>query len=94
MSKESLNRRRSDLIKLITEIEDEDLLISIEDQIFEYKEDKEVSMESIPKLLQFPSKEKLHGLIEQVLEDDRNGRMIDGEDFFREFEKRHHIKCE
>ncbi|WP_455621328.1 hypothetical protein [Parabacteroides sp.] len=93
MSKETLDRRRSDLIKLISEIDDEDLLISIEDQIFEYKEDKESSsVPPIPEILCFPAKAKLHQMIEQVLEDDRTGKMIDGEEFFKRFREKHNLR--
>ena len=38
MSEQSLNRRREDLIKRIREIDDEDLLISLEDKIYDYQE--------------------------------------------------------
>ncbi|WP_455621326.1 hypothetical protein [Parabacteroides sp.] len=86
MSEYSIQRRRADLIKQINEIDDEELLISLEDQIFEYKEDRTSGI-PIPEILRFPSKEKLHGMIEQVLEDDRNGRMIDGEEMFRQLEE-------
>lgn len=40
MSEQSLQRRRADLIKQINEIEDEELLISLEDQICTYQEEK------------------------------------------------------
>lgn len=38
MSINSINRRREDLIKQISQIEDEELLISLEDQIFTYQQ--------------------------------------------------------
>lgn len=93
MSEQSLHRRRADLIRQINEIEDEELLVSLEDQIFAYNEERATDARPIPDILRFPSTEKLHAMIDQVLEDDRNGRMIDGDEFFREFEKRHNIRC-
>ena len=38
MSINSINRRREDLIKQISQIEDEELLINLEDQIFAYRQ--------------------------------------------------------
>lgn len=42
MSTNSINRRREDLIKQISQIEDEELLISLEDQIFTYLQEGQV----------------------------------------------------
>lgn len=81
----SINRRREDLIKQISQIEDEDLLISLEDKIFAYQQGGE-SLSS-PKSFQIHSVEQFRSMIEQVLEDDRNGRMIDGDEFFAEMDK-------
>lgn len=88
MSEQSLQRRRADLIKQINEITDEDFLISLEDSIYAYQEDSYSSNAvTMPEILCFPSKEKLHSMINQVLEDDRNGRMLDGEEMFRQLEE-------
>ena len=52
MSEQSLQHRRADLIKQINEIEDENLLISLEDQIYAYHEDKS-SRDAFPESLLF-----------------------------------------
>ena len=75
-----LNARRLNLIRRISEMENEELLDKIEQMITH-----ENSFSSFPEDYPFaPSKEKLHSIIEQVLEDDRNGLMIDGEEVERE----------
>jgi len=62
-------------------MENEELLDKIEQMIL-----VENNPSSYPKDYPFaPSKEKLHSIIEQVLEDDRNGLMLDGEEVEREF---------
>lgn len=86
MSINSINRRREDLIKQISEIEDEELLISLEDQIFAYQQGNQEPLSS-PESLHIHSVEHFRSLIDQVLEDDRNGRMIDGDEFFAEMDK-------
>lgn len=86
MSINSINRRREDLIKQISEIEDEELLISLEDQIFAYRQEPGAQLSS-PESFQIRSVEHFRSLIDQVLEDDRNGRMIDGDEFFAEMDK-------
>jgi len=61
-------------------MENEELLDKIEQIIL-----VENDFSSYPKDYPFaPSKEKLHSIIEQVLEDDRNGLMFDGEEVERE----------
>lgn len=85
MAVNSINRRREDLIKQINQIEDEELLISLEDNIFAYQQ-RYQSLSS-PKSFQIHSVEQFRSMIEQVLEDDRNGRMIDGDEFFAEMDK-------
>lgn len=85
MAINSINRRREDLIKLINQIEDEELLISLEDKIFAYQQ-RDESLSS-PKSFQIHSVEQFRSMIEQVLEDDRNGKMIDGDEFFAEMDK-------
>ena len=86
MSINSINRRREDLIKQISQIEDEELLISLEDQIFAYQQGDREPLSS-PESFQVRSAEHFRSLIDQVLEDDRNGRMIDGDEFFAEMDK-------
>lgn len=93
MAINSINRRREDLIKQINEIEDEDLLISLEDKIFAYQQG-EREVVSAPESLRIHSVEHFHSLIEQVLEDDRNGRMIDADEVFAELEKEWGIEKE
>ena len=58
MSEQSLQHRRADLIKQINEIEDENLLISLEDQIYAYHEDKSSRDITFPESLLFQSTEK------------------------------------
>ena len=85
MSEQSLNRRREDLIKRIREIDDEDLLISLEDKIYDYQEGN--SAMPIPGILREPDTvEGLRSLIDQVLEEDRKGMFVDGEEFLREMD--------
>lgn len=85
MAINSINRRREDLIKLINQIEDEELLISLEDKIFAYQQGGEPL--SSPESFQIHSVGQFRSLIEQVLEDDRNGKMIDADEFFAEMDK-------
>ncbi|RHU27099.1 hypothetical protein DXD68_10650 [Parabacteroides sp. TM07-1AC] len=87
MSINSINRRREDLIKQISQIEDEELLISLEDQIFAYQQQGDRELLSSPESFQIRSAEHFRSLIDQVLDDDRNGRMIDGDEFFAEMDK-------
>ena len=86
MSINSINRRREDLIKQISQIEDEELLITLEDQLFSYQQGQRMQFSS-PESLKIHSVEHFRSLIDQVLEDDRNGRMIDGDEFFAEMYK-------
>ena len=86
MSINSINRRREDLIKQISQIEDEELLITLEDQLFSYQQGQRMQFSS-PESLKIHSVEYFRSLIDQVLEDDRNGRMIDGDEFFAEMDK-------
>ena len=86
MSINSINRRREDLIKQISQIEDEELLITLEDQLFSYQQGQRIQFSS-PESLKIHSVEHFRSLIDQVLEDDRNGRMIDGDEFFAEMDK-------
>ena len=75
-----LDARRFNLIRRISEIENEELLEKIEMAVIHESE-----AFSIPANYPFaPSKEKLHSIIEQVLEDDRNGLMMDFDDAERE----------
>lgn len=85
MAINSINRRREDLIKLINQIEDEELLISLEDKIFAYQQGGEPL--SSPESFQIHSVGQFRSLIEQVLEDDRNGKMLDADEVFAELEK-------
>ena len=87
MSINSINRRREDLIKQSSQIEDEELLISLEDQIFAYQQQGDREPLSSPESFQIRSAEHFRSLIDQVLDDDRNGRMIDGDEFFAEMDK-------
>lgn len=87
MSINSINRRREDLIKQISQIEDEELLISLEDQIFAYQQQGDREPLSSPESFQIRSAEHFHSLIDQVLDDDRNGRMLDADEVFAELEK-------
>lgn len=86
MSINSINRRREDLIKQISQIEDEELLITLEDQLFSYQQGQRMQFSS-PESLKIHSVEHFRSLIDQVLEDDRSGRMIDGDEFFAEMDK-------
>ena len=52
MSINSINRRREDLIKQISQIEDEELLITLEDQIFTYRQGAQEALSS-PESLNF-----------------------------------------
>ena len=82
MSTNSINRRREDLIKQISQIEDEELLISLEDQIFTYQQGAREPL-SCPESMQIRSVAHFR----QVLEDDRNGKMLDADEVFAELEK-------
>ena len=86
MSINSINRRREDLIKQISQIEDEELLITLEDQLFSYQQGQRMQFSS-PESLKIHSVEHFRSLIDQVLEDDRNGWMFDGDEFFAEMDK-------
>ena len=86
MSINSINRRREDLIKQISQIEDEELLITLEDQIFTYRQGAQEALSS-PESLKIHSVEHFRSLIDQVLEDDRNGRMQDADEVFAELER-------
>lgn len=86
MSINSINRRREDLIKQISQIEDEELLINLEDQIFAYRQGAQEALSS-PESFKIRSVEHFRSLIDQVLEDDRNGRMLDADEFFAEMDK-------
>ena len=81
MSINSINRRREDLIKQISQIEDEELLISLEDQIFTYQQGAREPL-SCPESMQIRSVAHFRSLIDQVLEDDRNGKMLDADEVF------------
>ena len=83
MSINSINRRREDLIKQISQIEDEELLISLEDQIFTYQQGAREPL-SCPESMQIRSVAHFRSLIDQVLEDDRNGN---ADEVFAELEK-------
>ena len=85
MSINSINRRREDLIKQISQIEDEELLISLEDQIFTYQQGAREPL-SCPESMQIRSVAHFRSLIDQVLEDDRNGKMLDADEVFAELE--------
>ena len=86
MSINSINRRREDLIKQISQIEDVELLITLEDQIFTYRQGAQEALSS-PESLKIHSVEHFRSLIDQVLEDDRNGRMQDADEVFAELER-------
>ncbi|WP_348726302.1 hypothetical protein [Parabacteroides goldsteinii] len=86
MSINSINRRWEDLIKQISQIEDEELLISLEDQIFTYQQGAREPL-SCPESMQIRSVAHFRSLIDQVLEDDRNGKMLDADEVFAELEK-------
>jgi hypothetical protein len=76
-----LDSRRLNLIRQITEIEDETLLDGIEDFLIHQKERQIKSHINYPYA---PTKKELHSIIEQVLEDDENGLFMDGEEFDRQ----------
>lgn len=86
MSINSINRRREDLIKQISQIEDEELLIFLEDRLFAYQEKQQGTI-PCPESFRIHSVEHFRSLIDQVLEDDRNGNMQDADDVFAELEK-------
>ncbi len=90
MSINSINRRREDLIKQISQIEDEELLIFLEDQLFAYNKEQYETV-ACPDSFRIQSVEHFRSLIDQVLEDDRNGKMMDGEEFFAGMEKKYNI---
>lgn len=77
-----LDARRFEIIRRITEIQDMELLNSI---------DQFIDINSVPYTTSgdypyAPSKDELRSIIEQVLEDDRNGLFMDGEEADRELE--------
>lgn len=90
MSINSINRRREDLIRQISQIEDEELLIFLEDQLFAYHQEQREPI-SCPESFRIHSVEHFRSLIDQVLEDDRDGKMMDGEAFFAGMEKKYNI---
>jgi len=75
-----LDARRLNIIRQITEIENEDMLGNIEEYIARNRKNLHESARNYPYA---PSKEELHSIIEQVLEDDRNGLFVDGEEHHR-----------
>ena len=77
-----LDARRFEIIRRITEIEDIELLNSI-DQFIDINSVPYAAPEDYPYA---PNKDELRSIIEQVLEDDRNGLFMDGEEADREFE--------
>lgn len=78
-----LDARRFEIIRRITEIEDIELLNGI-DQFIDIKSVGRTAVtDNYPYA---PSKDELRSIIEQVLEDDRNGLFVDGEEEDREFE--------
>lgn len=79
--KTELDARRFNLIRRITEIEDEELLESIE-YFIAMKSEVNVNHVNYPYA---PTRNELRSIIEEVLEQDRNGEFIDGEVFEREF---------
>jgi len=78
-----LDTRRLNLIRQISEIENEETLRSIESFIARRRADLEESLRNYPFA---PSKEELHAIIEQVLEEDRLGLFTDGEEAEREMQ--------
>lgn len=89
MSINSINRRREDLIKQISQIEDEELLISLEDQIFTYQQGAREPL-SCPESMQIHSVAHFRSLIDQVLEDDRNGKMLDADEVLLNWKRMGH----
>ncbi|NDV81639.1 hypothetical protein [Bacteroides sp. 51] len=76
MNKAELEALRHKLIRNINEIEDEEVLQNIGEYLASVK---------CPTTADYPfapSKEELHSIIEQVLEDDRNGRFYTSEEVF------------
>lgn len=73
-----LDARRFKLIQAITEMDDECMIENLELYLT-----KQLNRSLPGKNYPFaPSNEELHRIIEQVLEDDRNGLFTDGEEFF------------
>ncbi len=77
-----LDARRFEIIRRITEIEDIELLNGI-DQFIDINSVRHTAPDNYPYA---PSKDELRSIIEQVLEDDRNGLFMDGEEADRELE--------
>lgn len=78
MNKAELDAYRNKLIRNICDIEDEEILKTIGEYIASVK---------CPTAADYPfapSKEELHSIIEEVLEDDRNGRFITMEELEEE----------
>lgn len=77
MNKAELDAYRNKLIRNICDIEDEEILKTIGEYIASVK---------CPTTADYPfapSKEELHSIIEQVLEDDRNERFITLDEYKR-----------
>ncbi len=78
MNKAELDAIKLKLIRNISEIEDEEILQNIGNYLAAVK---------CPQVADYPfapSKEELHSIIEQVLEDDRNGKFITMEELMEE----------
>jgi hypothetical protein len=78
MNKAELEDYRLKLIRNINEIEDEEILKTIGEYI---------AVMQCPSSADYPyapTKEELYGIIEQVLEDDRNGRFYTLEEVFED----------
>ena len=80
------NRAVCSVSVIHSQIEDEELLISLEDQIFTYQQGAREPL-SCPESMQIRSVAHFRSLIDQVLEDDRNGKMLDADEVFAELEK-------
>ncbi len=78
MNKAELDAIRLKLIRNISEIEDEEVLRNIGNYL---------AMVKCPSAADYPyapTKEELHSIIEEVLEDDRNGKFITIEELTEE----------
>ena len=75
-----IDARRQAIINRLNRIEDEHILDSIEECLCYWEQENKLA------LLHVSSKSELCSMIDQVLEDDREGRMTDIENFYQEMD--------
>lgn len=80
MRDDDINIRRQAIINRLNQIQDEHVLDSIEECLCYWDREKNVSLPSIS------SKAELCSMIDEVLKEDREGRMSDIEDLYQEMD--------